>query len=58
MVSKITGPCKNAKPLNMAGFNYPDTSIDLGKNSFRAKETNMFEKAAKDLFSKQCADQF
>lgn len=42
----------------MVDFNYPDTSIDLDKNGFRAKETNAFEKVAKDLFSKQCADQF
>lgn len=42
----------------MADFNYPDIGIDLDKNCFRAKETNVFEKVAKDLFSKQCADQF
>lgn len=58
MVSQIRGACKNAKTLNMVDFNYPDTSIDFGENSFRAKETNLFEKVAKDLFSKQCADQF
>lgn len=58
MVSQIREACKNAKTLNMADFNYPDTSIDSDKNCFRAKETNKFEKIAKDLFSKQCADQF
>lgn len=58
MVSQIRKACKNAKTLNMADFNYPDTSIDLDKNCFRAKETNVPEKGAKDLFSKQSADQF
>lgn len=58
MVSQIRETCKNAKTLNMADFNYPDIGIDLDKNCFRAKETNVFEKVAKDLFSKQCADQF
>lgn len=42
----------------MVDFNYPDTDIDLYKNCFRAKETNVFEKVVKDFFFKQCADQF
>lgn len=55
MLSQIREACKNAKTLNMADFNYTDTSIDLDKNILRTKGTNVIEKAAKDLFSKQCA---
>lgn len=56
MLSQIRKACKNAKTFNMADFNYTDTSIDLDKNIFRTKGTNVFEKVAKDLFSRQRAE--
>jgi len=55
MVSQIREACKNAKTLNTADFNYPYTSVDLDKNCFRAKETNVFEKIAKGfIFQAMC----